>query len=104
MKKDSCDYEELLEYIQQLQNVALEGTTLLESTTSKLTQVDTMYTKYKVLLAQYNPAVRQFILSNDKSCYFNVRKSRISPLTITDAVVAILTKCIQYVDEPNKRC
>ncbi|XP_037036448.1 uncharacterized protein LOC119074425 [Bradysia coprophila] len=104
MTKDSCDYKELLGYIQQLQNVALEGTTLLESTSSNLTQVDTIYNKYKGLLAQYNPAVRQFILSNDQSCYFNVRKSRVSPLTITDAVVSILTKCIQYVDVPNKRC
>lgn len=104
MKQNSCEYKELLGYIQQLKAVALEGTKLLESTSAKLTQVDTIVTKYNGLLAQYSPAVREFILTNDKSCYFNVRASRISPLTITDAVVAILTKCVQYVDVPNKRC
>lgn len=99
----SCGDTEILGIVQQIMNVALEGVKLLGSTGPKSAQVATINANYNVLLVQYNQAVQKFILTNNKSCYDNLRV-RTSPLTITDAVIGILTKCIQYVDASNIRC
>lgn len=60
--------------------------------------------QYFAVLAKYNPAVREYILDQDKTCYFNVRKSRVNPLATTDAVIGILTKCIGFVDLSQHFC
>lgn len=90
--------------MEQLKGVALASTKLLDKANPKMTELEDFNQQYFALLAKYSPAVREYILNNDKSCYFNIRKSRQNPLATTDAVIAILTKCIGYVDLGEHFC
>lgn len=94
----TCDYTDILGQIQQLKEVGLASTKLLEKPKPAFTVLNVYYQHYQSLVATYVPYVRTYILNNDKSCYFNVRAARQNPVVIIDAVIAILTKCVGYVD------
>lgn len=105
-QNSTCNYTEIIGYIIQLKKVATEATTLLDKPRPKYNEFDKYDKQYQDLLAKLSPAVQNYILDNDKSCYFNVRTARPSSLLIAGDVLSIIFKCIAYVDvnNKNKRC
>lgn len=79
-------------------------TKLLEKPNPRFVEFDEYFKHYFDTVSVYNEAVRSYILNNDKTCYFRVRKARQNPLTIIDAVVAVLYKCIGQKDFGEERC
>lgn len=100
----TCESSELLGYNKQLKEVALAMTKLLEKPTPTFGEFDEYFKQYLDLQLEYRTAARNYILTNDKSCYYIVRKVRQNPLVIVEAVVSVLTKCIGYKNLDKDRC
>lgn len=79
-------------------------TSLLKETNPTFQELDVYGENFVDVGSKYSSAVQDYILNNDKSCYFTVRKVRINPTAIPDAVEAILTKCIGYRNKLDNRC
>lgn len=90
--------------IQQIKALAIEMSGLLEKASPKFVELDAYENSYIAVFAKYLPAVGNYILENDKTCYYPVRKARSSPLVIMNDVMGMLTKCIGHRDKSDKRC
>lgn len=87
-----------------MKGVADKSIQLLEKTNPTMADLEEIIKEYVAIISRYNPAMRDLILSNDESCYANVRKARQNPLVVTDTIVAILTKCIDFIDSNQNLC
>lgn len=77
---------------------------ILKESSPTFVDVDVLYNTYGALLCVYSITLRDYILDNDKSCYFIPRKVRQSPLLAIDVMIAILYKCVQYKDGSDQKC
>ncbi len=77
---------------------------LLQKDSPKFVDIDQYIQRYIALLGPYGPHVRNYILDQNKTCYFPVRQSRITLLAIVDAIIGVLTKCVGYRDKLDQRC
>lgn len=84
--------------------MSISSTQLLERTKPTIADLQKFNEEYMSILAKYNPAVRELILNFEPSCYGSVRKARQNPLVIADAVLAVLTRCINFVDPSHNQC
>ncbi|XP_037025961.1 uncharacterized protein LOC119067219 isoform X2 [Bradysia coprophila] len=99
-----CTYDTLEKEIRDLKEFALELPDLLQEDSPKFVDIDEYIQRYIALLIPYGPDVRNYILDNSKTCYFPVRQSRITLLSIIDAVIGVVTKCVGYRDRLDQRC
>lgn len=79
-------------------------TKFLEKASPRFVDFDEHLKQYLDFQTAYSTAVRTYILNNDKSCTYSVRKTRQNPLAITDDVVGVLTKCIGQKNLGDDRC
>lgn len=77
---------------------------LLEKGSPQFNEFDEYFKQFEDLLTTYDLTARNYILSNDKSCYYTPRKVRQNPYAVVEAVIGILTKCIGYKVLGYDRC
>lgn len=98
-KNRQCDYSDLQTYVEQFKANSLKVANLLEKVRPTFVELDQLSQERKVLVLSYVPAIRQYVLDNDKSCYYVPRTVRPNPMKISMEVIAILSKCIGYRDQ-----
>lgn len=98
-KNLQCDYSELQTYVEQFKANSLAVAKLLEKIYPTFAELDRLSQERKRLVLSYVPAIRQYVVDNDKSCYYIPRRVRPNPLKISLEVITILSKCIGYRDK-----
>lgn len=98
-KNLQCDYLELQNYVEQFKVNSLAVAKLLEKNSPTFVELDRLSHERKLLVRSYVPAIRQYVLDNDKSCYDVPRIVRPNPMKISLEAITILSKCIGYRDK-----
>lgn len=96
---DECDYNELLQNISKLKAITYNLINLLKNKNVTVAKFNQVFSTYTSARDSYSLGIRNFILNNDKSCYYNARQSRQFPLFLTDAIYSVLVKCLQYTEK-----
>ncbi|XP_037049693.1 uncharacterized protein LOC119083984 [Bradysia coprophila] len=97
-KNHQCDYLDLQTYVEQFKANSLKVTNILMKVRPAFVELDQLSQEREVLVLNYVPAIRQYVLDNDKSCYYLPRTVRPNPMKISMEVIAVLSKCIGYRD------
>ena len=69
-----CDFTKIKEDIIKIEDVALQVVSLLENKNLTFSKLDWLIETFDKLFKSYSLSVQKYILTNDKLCYFNIRK------------------------------
>ncbi|KAG4076599.1 hypothetical protein HA402_001886 [Bradysia odoriphaga] len=100
-----CDYTEFMDQVTRTEQLTSEWPNLLQDPNPTYQKISEFR---ELLLAEIifknNDAISDYILKEDKKCYFTPQQLRRAPITIANYVTQILTKCVTYRDPANTYC
>lgn len=99
-----CDYSRIMPFYGQLQNAMNHYIDFLQYTNATAADLAAAFEPYRNIFVKYSPAVLDYILNNDKACYFIPRQVRTFPSSIADFTYAAVMRCIGYKDKDSKVC
>lgn len=100
----TCGYAELQSYYHQLEIETNKFVDIIIGPNPTYAAVDQAIVEYRKVVTPYTNAVRDYILANNKPCYFVVRKARNNPIAIGDWTITVAKKCVGYKDSSKLNC
>jgi len=98
-----CNYNTLSKLLGDTKASVVDLFSLL-SPKSKFTDLNAKVDIYSDVNTTFWTAVREFIMTHKKKCYFKARQARQNIFRLADGVIGILTKCIGFVDNSPNNC
>lgn len=99
-----CNYSSFVDSVTKMEETTSQWPIILQDPKPTFEKLNSQTTILKKLAKDTNESIRKYIRENEKDCYFTPRRVRQSALTISNYVIQILTKCVQYRDAANSKC
>jgi len=77
---------------------------VLEDPDPTFAELNVPYQSQSSTFLKYSPVVLDYILNQDKTCYFVPRQVRTFPLSIGGYTYSVVMACVAYKDPSGKIC